>query len=487
MTVTSHPPKHSLILELADELRQHRLSGVNDDGAQRVVYSPIGEEWVLRFLMWHPWLQTVYSKTIERPRLKEVTYEVVEAFYKELEKVVTEFNISPENQYNTDETGSSIGTIQTARVVVDTTLQTQMELELGRQEWVTCQECICADGTRLPPLIIFNGKNLCNTWIPKNREPGTSWASSSKGWTSNDHAYQWLVQIFEPQTWEKANGEWRLLTCDGHDSHISAKFLGHCIKHRIKLLLLPPHSSHLLQPLDVGVFSSLKQALSTEQRRYFRAGMARLEKVEWAECYFKARSTAITVRNVRAGWKATGIYPINSSKVLDQIPHSSNTQNDTTSSLEINDISFSKCIISDITTTPILRSVHTKLNHLAVINAINTPARRLIPQLNMAHEIALATNKLLKMQLKETQDILGARKERQSGKRKVLKGHFMVSTEKFQKQIEECEKASKKTKRPRKERKASEVIRVDDSDNNEEGDERGEAADRAILDCMVVE
>ena len=34
MTVTGHPPKHSLILKLADELRQHRLSGVNDDGAQ---------------------------------------------------------------------------------------------------------------------------------------------------------------------------------------------------------------------------------------------------------------------------------------------------------------------------------------------------------------------------------------------------------------------------------------------------------------------
>ena len=57
------------------------------------------------------------------------------------------------------------------------------------------------------------------------------------------------------------DGEPQLLICDGHDSHISADFIRHCIANDIVLLLLPPHSSHLLQPLNVSVFSSLKQVM----------------------------------------------------------------------------------------------------------------------------------------------------------------------------------------------------------------------------------
>ena len=56
-------------------------------------------------------------------------------------------------------------------------------------------------------------------------------------------------------------GEFQLLICDGHDSHISAEFIHHCITNDIVLMLLPPHSSHLMQLLDVGVFFPLKQVM----------------------------------------------------------------------------------------------------------------------------------------------------------------------------------------------------------------------------------
>ena len=72
---------------------------------------------------------------------------------------------------------------------------------------------------------------------------------------------QWLKKCFEPATRDKAADEFRLLICDGHDSHISAEFIRHCIANHIVLLLLPPHCSHLMQPLDVGVFFPLKQAI----------------------------------------------------------------------------------------------------------------------------------------------------------------------------------------------------------------------------------
>jgi hypothetical protein len=70
----------------------------------------------------------------------------------------------------------------------------------------------------------------------------------------------------------------RLIIYDGHDNHISAKFIAHCMHYKIKVVLLPPHSSHLLQSADVAVFDPLKTQISNEQLRYIAARAARLPR-----------------------------------------------------------------------------------------------------------------------------------------------------------------------------------------------------------------
>ena len=92
-----------------------------------------------------------------------------------------------------------------------------------------------------------------------------------------------------------------MLICDGHESHVSSKFVSFCIEHNIELVLLVPHSSHLTQPLDVAVFSPLKHAVSRELDRLLRLGIIRLEKVEFVEYYMKARLQAFTERNIMGG------------------------------------------------------------------------------------------------------------------------------------------------------------------------------------------
>ena len=62
----------------------------------------------------------------------------------------------------------------------------------------------------------------------------------------------WLTRCFEPETRDKAVGEYRLLICDGHDSHIIGPFIAHCIDNKIILFILSPHSSHMTPPLDVS-------------------------------------------------------------------------------------------------------------------------------------------------------------------------------------------------------------------------------------------
>jgi hypothetical protein len=84
-------------------------------------------------------------------------------------------------------------------------------------------ECICADGTILPPHGIFKGKNVLQSWIPPTVIDQWFFSANTKGWTSNLHRLEWLKRIFEPTT-----------RADGHDSHISGSFIAllaepHCI------------------------------------------------------------------------------------------------------------------------------------------------------------------------------------------------------------------------------------------------------------------
>src|SRR2546423_12500018 len=93
------------------------------------------------------------------------------------------------------------------------------------------------------------------------------------------------VPLKDTSSLSHKNGRKRLLICDGYDSHISAKFVRHCMDYNIIILLLLPHSSHLMQPLDVAVFGPLKSALSSHLNGIIRTGINRLQKSEWLD-YF---------------------------------------------------------------------------------------------------------------------------------------------------------------------------------------------------------
>ena len=112
---------------------------------------------------------------------------------------------------------------------------------------------------------------------------------NTKGWTSNKHGLQWLHRCFEPATREKAGGKMHLLLCDSHESHVTPEFIIHCMFHNIVLLILPPHTSHLTQPLDIGIFSPLKRHMAEELHGIIMTEVACLQKVEWVSAYARAR------------------------------------------------------------------------------------------------------------------------------------------------------------------------------------------------------
>jgi len=228
--------------------------------------------------------------------------------------------------YNMDESGFAIGEKQPGRVIINAHIRQKFQAKSGRQEWVTVVECICADGSHIPPLIIFKAENLSTEWIPASIHGNWRFNCNTKGWTSNEHGLDWLKQCFQLETCKKANSKYHLLICDGHDSHITGDFIVYCIDHDILLMILPPHSSHLTQPLDVGVFGSLKKHMATEVETLMWTGIPQLQKVEWLAAFVTAHDKAIIIKNILSGFRGTGIHPLLSTKVLRRIASSPEPQ-----------------------------------------------------------------------------------------------------------------------------------------------------------------
>ena len=130
---------------------------------------------------------------------------------------------------------------------------------------------------------------------------------------------QWLKQVFEPCIRERAWNKQRLLIADGHGSHIRADFIVYCMENAIDLLIMPPHCSHLLQPLDIGVFAAFKRAYGGETDALSRLSTQRIQRAEWMEMFQKARAKATTASNIQAGWRGAGLVPSNPKKVLDRL------------------------------------------------------------------------------------------------------------------------------------------------------------------------
>lgn len=90
------------------------------------------------------------------------------------------------------------------------------------------------------------------------------------------------------------------------------------MERAIDLLILPPHCSHVLQPLDVSVFSPLKRALAAETDAVARLDAGRVSRIEWTQMYIRARDKAFTATNIKSGWRNTGLEPLSPIVVLDK-------------------------------------------------------------------------------------------------------------------------------------------------------------------------
>src|SRR6478752_4268599 len=233
--------------------------------------SPVGKRWAHNFVKRQPELKTRLFRRYDYQRAKCEDPTIIRGWFRLVRNTIAKYGIRSDDIWNFDETGFMMGIIEPGTVVTGSHRQgLPKQVQPGNREWITVIEGVNVEDQSIPPFIIGAGKDHLANWYQECDLPG-DWviALSENGWTNNNLGLEWLKH-FDRATAKRTNSRYRLLILDGHESHHSVRFERYCEENKIITLCMPPHSSHLLQPLDVGCFGPLKTAYGREIEHLIR-------------------------------------------------------------------------------------------------------------------------------------------------------------------------------------------------------------------------
>jgi hypothetical protein len=311
------------ILDLASRAFPPRLSGV-EDMANRLLAdrdaSRVGPRWASNFVKRQPQLRTRFTRQYDYQRALCEDPAVIGDWFRLVRNVVAKYGIHESDIWNFDETGFMMGVISSAMVVTTSDGRGKAKMtQPGNREWATVIQGVNAEGWAIPPFIIVAGQYHLSTWYRDSPLP-SDWVVgvTSNGWTTNELGLEW-IKHFDKHSRSRTKGSKRLLVLDGHESHHSAEFEHYCKENDIITLCMPAHSSHLLQPLDVGCFGPLKRAYGKEIENLVRAHINHITKVEFLSAFKDAFFAAFGEENVRAGFRGSGLVPLNPDTVISKL------------------------------------------------------------------------------------------------------------------------------------------------------------------------
>lgn len=175
--------------------------------------------------------------------------------------------------------------------------------------------CINANGSYLPSYIIYKGRNLRDSWT-KNGPLDCRYNVSDSGWMEIANFIDWFKTLFIPYV-QNIEGP-KLLIYDGHSSHISVEVCEAAVLNDIHILVLPAHSSHIYQPLDVCVYKPIKTTWKNILSEWYFGGNGSVSKEVFPSLFNKVISV-VKRSNAVSGFEATGIYPFDPSKTIKKV------------------------------------------------------------------------------------------------------------------------------------------------------------------------
>ena len=109
---------------------------------------------------------------------------------------------------------------------------------------------------------------------------------------------------------------YRLLIINSYKSYYLVDFQDRCKEKKIITLYMPPHSLHLLQPLNVACFSPLKRKYNDEISALARYRIHYISKETFLLAFKATFKKVFTQETIRAGFRGARLIPYNLDAVL---------------------------------------------------------------------------------------------------------------------------------------------------------------------------
>ena len=163
---------------------------------------------------------------------------------------------------------------------------------------------ILADGTKLPPVFLAQGKTSeCHSQFSEMESDTDKYELyHSPGKNTNDHTMIWYLHKYH----EWMGNEASALFLDRYTSHVSASTKECAQNLQIELVYIPRSATEKYQPLDKGVFGVMKSAAAAECND---------KLFDEQECFTKSESADVFVRHweklrtptIKEAWSKTDL------------------------------------------------------------------------------------------------------------------------------------------------------------------------------------
>lgn len=303
------PINRSRIRSLAFQYaEQNNIPGFSSSGKKKA-----GRKWWSGFKRRNPTVITCQSKTLSYIRGACSNRDRITTFLGLLDTWKQELNVEnrPNNIWNVDESGLS-DMLKTEQVVSIKGI-TPFQIVAGeRGELFTVLVYISAGGLVAPPMLIFKGHRVPAAW--REAAPvGWLIRANPSGYITTDLFAEYGRAFVAFLELKGLSGDKHLLLLDQHSAHLfNFEFMNLMKRKQIMVCSFPPHTSHLLQPLDDIPFAQLKVQWNNRLHQFNNAKLgAKPSKGTLIQMLSDVWDKSLSVVNVVHGFYNTGVHPTN--------------------------------------------------------------------------------------------------------------------------------------------------------------------------------
>ena len=267
--------------------------------------------WWERFRKRHPSLTVRVAVPFSLSRAIASDPEMLDRYFDMLEECLKQNELLDKAPFifNCDESGMPLNP-KSLKVVDRVGTKNPSYITGSDKTQLTILACTSAAGYAMPPFVIFDRMKL----NPKHCEgevPGTLYGLSHNGWMNQELFHYWFLHHFLEYAPTRRP---IILLLDGHSSHYCPETIKLAAEEKVIMFALPPHTTHITQPLDKGCFSPLKVVWRQVCHEWCVKHPGRVvTRFEFSKVFSKAWFQAMTVSNIVASFRTTGICPFNRS------------------------------------------------------------------------------------------------------------------------------------------------------------------------------